>query len=255
MNLMTGRREQLLLAITLVACAVMLLVPPISQDPAYHNFADTRGFWGIPNFADVVSNLPFLFVGIAGLRELSGNVPRGCLPECRTAFRIFFGSVAMVAAGSGYYHWNPTNASLVWDRLPMAISFMAFFAVILGESLTVAITRRALLPLVFLGMVSVVYWAWTEQQGAGDLRLYALVQFLPMLLMPLLLLTSRSPFQSNRWLWLAFAAYGSAKLLEFFDVQVLELLGVSGHTLKHLAAALGAWCILLAVRVRQPVSG
>jgi hypothetical protein len=245
---------QVLLGITLLACFAMLFVPAIPQDPAYHQFADARGFSGIPNFGDVISNLPFLFIGIAGLRELSRGLPNGCLPECLTAYRIFFASVALVSAGSGYYHWNPSNASLVWDRLPMAISFMAFFAAIVGENLTTVFTRRALAPLVVLGIVSVFYWAWTEQQGAGDLRLYALVQFLPMLLMPFLLLTSRSAYDSNRWIWFAFAAYLAAKLLEAGDRQVLELIGISGHTLKHLAAAVGAWFILLAVRNRRRVS-
>jgi len=43
------------------------LLPRIPQPQAYHLFADQRGFLGISNFGDVVSNMPFGMIGIWGL--------------------------------------------------------------------------------------------------------------------------------------------------------------------------------------------
>lgn len=243
-------RLALLLALTLLGVIGVLFVPPLPQDPDYHRFADTRGWLGIPNFWDVVSNLPFLLIGLAGWRQLqTGHLP-ACLPECRNAWRVFFIGIALIGCGSAYYHWNPTNASLVWDRVPMAVSFMAFFAAIVSENISAAAGRRLLMPLVLIGVLSVVYWGWSETVGRGDLRFYALVQFLPMLLLPLILLLYRSPFSSNAWLWWAMLAYGLAKVLEYFDEPLFTLLGISGHTLKHLVAAVGAGFIWLALRSR-----
>ena len=90
--------------------------------------------------------------------------------------------------------------------------------------------------------------------GAGDLRIYALVQFAPMLLLPLALVLFRSPFRSNKWIWITMLAYGAAKIAELYDQALFELLGFSGHSLKHLLAALGAFALLLALIKRVPRS-
>src|SRR4029077_15104072 len=57
----------LLIFVALAVALSALLLPPIPQPLAYHNFADHRGWLGIPNFGDVVSNLPFAIVGLWGL--------------------------------------------------------------------------------------------------------------------------------------------------------------------------------------------
>jgi hypothetical protein len=157
--------------------------------------------------------------------------------------------VTLVGIGSGYYHWQPSNQTLVWDRLPMTLAFMALFAIVLGEHIALILTRRLLLVLLVLGVLSVVYWRITEQAGHGDLRAYILVQFLPILLIPLILLLYPRP--GDGALWLALAAYVIAKLLEQFDVTVYAHLGViSGHSLKHVAAAAGMAALLLGLRSR-----
>lgn len=242
----------LLPAITVVALVAVFFVPPVAQDPAYHLFADTRTMLGIPNFWDVISNLPFLIVGAAGMLLLLKE-PLGCLPELRTAYLVFFAGVFLVAGGSAYYHWNPTNQTLFWDRLPMTLGFMAFTCAVLGENISIKFANRLLWPLVLVGAAAVVYWYFTEQSGAGDLRPYGLVQFLPMLLLPLILLMFTSRLDSNFWLWSAMAAYGLAKVFEALDEPVFAVLNISGHTLKHLAAAVGAWCVLEAIRRRHVI--
>jgi len=241
----------LLAAITLLTVIAALLVPPIPQDPEYHSFADQQTIFNIPNFWNVISNLPFIPAGIAGLFLLSRQSVGGGLASQRMGYGLFFLGTTLIGLGSGYYHLEPTNYSLVLDRLPMTLAFMAFVAVIVGENIDETAGRRALLPLLALGLLSVGYWYYTELQGRGDLRLYALVQFLPMLLLPLTLWLFRSPFISNLWVWLAMLCYGAAKIAEAADLPVYEVLGISGHSIKHVVAALGVLAFYMALCRRQ----
>jgi len=243
----------LIIALILAALVVALLAPPIPQDPAYHAFVDRQEILGIQNFWNVVSNIPFLFVGLAGLFVVAGrDFPPGGIPALRTAYAIFFVGVALVSLGSGYYHLTPSNASLVWDRLPMTFAFMAFFAAIVGENISVRLGTRLLWPLIAVGVVSVGYWHFSEVAGRGDLRPYALVQFLPMVLIPIILLLFRSPFTGNRWIWLAMLAYAASKFAEFADEPIFDAVGIGGHAFKHLLAALGALSVLVALLRRRP---
>ncbi|WP_081671977.1 ceramidase domain-containing protein [Lysobacter sp. HA18] len=241
----------LLLLITLAAVVALALHGPIPQDSGYHHFADTRTIAGVPNFWNVVSNLPFLLVGAYGLMR----VPRLAVDRTRAGYIALCIGVAAVAFGSGAYHWAPSNTTLVGDRLPMTIAFMAFFALLLDERVVDDVRHRGLAALLVLGVASVAYWNVTERFGAGDLRPYVLVQFLPMLLVPLILLLRPSRWLDTRWLVAALVGYALAKALEQFDAQVYSTLGdMSGHALKHVVAALAAACIVRAVPTRQPSS-
>jgi hypothetical protein len=239
----------LLLVVAGAICGVFLL-EPIPQDPAYHRFADQREMFGLPNFWNVASNLPFLVIGALGLflgRRLASV-------QLAAHYRVYCAGVALVAFGSGWYHLAPSNAALVWDRLPMTIAFMALFAAILADRISWLLGRALLWPLVTAGIASIAWWARTEAAGQGDLRAYALVQFLPMLLVPLILLLWREGSLSAKWLWLGFGAYALAKLAEHFDGAILDATGfVGGHCLKHLLAALAAWWIVRAFH-RSPAS-
>jgi len=62
-----------LLSITLLGLLGAVLVSPIPQDQAYHNFADQRNILGVPNFWNVATNIPFVLVGIMGIRSLIQN--------------------------------------------------------------------------------------------------------------------------------------------------------------------------------------
>jgi hypothetical protein len=134
----------------------------------------------------------------------------------------------------------------------MAIVFMAFFAIIIAGYVSARAGRLAFVPLEMLGVGSVVYWHFTEVAGHGDLRPYIITQFLPIILIPLILLFFPSRLWPVRLLWAMLGTYVLAKLLEHFDAQVFALLGhtISGHSLKHVAAALGTWFFLLALRRR-----
>lgn len=230
----------------------ILALGPIPQDPAYHAFADQRALYGIPNFWNVMSNILLLFSGIAGLIcVLSGNCAGG-LPGLKLHYAIFFVGASLIGAGSSWYHLGPDNNTLVWDRLPMTLSFMSLCAAIVGENLSVRAGRVVLWPLLAAGVASVLYWHVTEQAGSGDLRLYALVQFLPLVLLPLLMLLYQSPFTSGQPLAWMLIAYALAKVAEHYDREIFQALEVvSGHALKHVFAALAIYCYCMALQRRK----
>ena len=136
--------------------------------------------------------------------------------------------------------------------MAITVTFMSFFVLIFGESISTRTASRLLVPLLFLGLASVFYWNITENLGTGDLRFYALVQFLPMLLIPLLLLFYGSCLSDRRWILTIILVYGVAKIAEMYDQQIYELIGFSGHSLKHLIAAFGAFLFLKGLEVRKP---
>lgn len=244
------------LFVVLISVAVigMAFVPPIAQDPDYHHFADQRALGGIPNAGDVLSNLPFVLVGLLGLLGIRRHNLRGGLLPLFTHYQIFFLGVLLTGFGSGYYHLHPSNHTLVWDRLPMTIAFMAFFAALVGEFMSLRAGRWLLWPLLILGVASVFYWHYTEQLGQGDLRPYVLVQFLPILLTPYILLAFSAPFSTTRHLWGLVFFYLLAKVFESTDEFWLALGElISGHSLKHLAAALATFFMYLALRNRRVV--
>jgi len=236
-------KEIALALVTAAAVAGVFLLDAIPQDPAYHVFADRRVLFGIPNFWNVATNLPFLIVGLAGW----ATIRRIASPPLATHYRLLCIAIALVAFGSGWYHLAPSNASLVWDRLPMTVAFMALFSALLADRVSWLLGRALLWPLVVAGMASIAWWMRTEAVGAGDLRAYALVQFLPMLLTPLVLLLWREGGLAARPLWLAIAAYALAKLAEHFDAAIFAATGfVGGHAVKHLLAALATGWIVRA---------
>lgn len=242
----------ILIAVALAAMLVAFLIAPIAQDPAYHRFADQRQILGIAHFWNVISNIPLVVVGLVGIGLLISGPVTGGVPRLRTGYLVVFVGTILTGLGSGYYHLSPSNQTLVWDRLPMTIAFMAFFAAILGENIAVIIGRRALWPLIFAGIAAVVYWDITETRGHGDLAPYVLAQFLPMLLIPLVLILFPSRLSNNIYLWAVIATYALAKVAEQLDAAIFQWLGIiSGHTLKHLLAALCGYFLLLALQRRR----
>ena len=258
--MLSTQRARIVALILTASGAVLLffaLVPPIAQAPAYHGFADGRGVAGIPNFLNVISNLPFLAMGLRGLFLLGqGRLVHDNL-DGFPVYAVFFTGVALTSLGSSWYHLAPGNGTLVWDRLPMALSFAALTTAVLSEHLEPGIERWLLYPLVGFGGFSVLYWYLTELQGRGDLRPYAVVQFLPMLMVPLIFVLFQSRFTRRGNIYLVMGFYVLAKLAEHLDLAIFTLTSaVSGHTLKHLLAALGVMQVLrmLELRRKEPQS-
>jgi hypothetical protein len=245
-------RLKIILAIVAVAIIATLGIDPISQPQDYHNFADRRGLLNIPNFCNVLSNLPFVIVGILGMRLVGLGRASGGLVELQGIYLTFFAGVFLTGFGSAYYHYHPDNQSLLWDRLPMTIAFMALFGAILGEYISSRCALKLFVPLLVFGIASVVYWYVSELNGNGDLRAYILVQFLPVLLIPLILLLFHSSLNGNRYIWGIIGVYTASKLMELFDIEIYSVSGtISGHSLKHLTAAFGTFIFYWALRTRK----
>jgi hypothetical protein len=249
------------LGLGIVALGIVFCLPPIPQDPGYHAFADDRTILGVPNFMNVASNLPFVVVGVLGLGLLLRHDavrPGGPLLERaeRWPLLVLFAGVLLTGFGSSYYHLAPDNGRLVWDRLPMTIGFMGFFASMIGERIGVRAGTWLLGPLVWLGFVSVFNWHAGEQRGAGDLRLYGFVQFYPLVTIPLLMYLFLARYTRSGDVIVALAWYLLAKVVEAGPLdRGIYGLGhvVSGHTLKHLAAAAGTYWLFRMARDRRPL--
>lgn len=240
-------KQGILIALLVAGMAVPLFIDPIPQNPHYHAFADTRTFLGIPNFFNVTSNLPFMIVGILGLfASRSKGFVLGST-DMRLAYHIFFIGVILVGVGSAYYHVHPTNATLVWDRLPMTVSFMALLAMIIADCVSPRIGKALLWPLIGIGVGSIGYWYGTELWEVGDLRPYAVVQFLPMVLISVMLGLFGTRSLRSLFLWATLGAYLLAKVVESFDAELYAITGLlSGHSLKHIIAALATGWVILA---------
>jgi hypothetical protein len=254
-----GLRVFLLLAIGGGAGFLLWKHGPIPQPESYHAFADTRTLWRVPNGANVLSNVFFLLIGWLGLAFLTRGPTRDpdgpFRPGAHTAFEslrerpayvLFFFGVMLTAAGSSYYHLKPSTTRLFWDRLPMAIAFTSLFAAVIAERISVYWSRMLLIPLVFVGIGSVVHWRLSEQEGHGDLRVYLFVQLFPMVALPLIMLLFRARYSRGSELFVVVVLYGVAKAFEQLDAGIWALTQhqVSGHTLKHILAAFATYFVL-----------
>lgn len=235
-----NRRVFVLLALMVASLVGLLLVAPVSQDQSYHQFADQRTLLGIPNFWNVLSNLPFMALGAAGLWKFHRD----------PATTVLFLGILLTGFGSAYYHWDPSDRTLFWDRLPMTLGFMAILSVTIEERVDARAGALLLWPLLALALFSLLLWRWT-----GDLRLYVWVQFFPYFaLLSLILLFP--PKQSGTSYWvIAAALYAIAKVLEFYDEKIYSAGSIlSGHTLKHFAAAAACLAILIYYQTRRPLA-
>lgn len=256
---MVSRRTGLIILIvaTLLLFSPLVFIPRIPQPHRYHIFADQRAWLGIPNFGNVISNLPFAIFGVMGLAFLLRKNSASLFRDSRERipWSFFFLGLFLTAFGSAYYHWHPDNSTLVWDRLPMTFAFTSLIASLFAERISVRGGLFALGPLVILGAASVVYWHFTELQGRGDLRFYLAVQASAFLVTLLCIFLFRSTYTRTGNLGLAAASYFLAILLEHFDDQVFGALRVvSGHTLKHVAASFTGYWILRMLRLRRPLN-
>jgi hypothetical protein len=250
-------RHAILAAVAAASVIALFSRPPIPQDPAYHVMADRRPLLGIPNSLNVLSNIPFAVAGLLGLLAVFSPHP-GARPFSdpweRWPYAALFAGTALTTAGSAYYHLAPDNARLVWDRLPMTVGFMGLLTAVVAERTSLTLARRLFVPLLAFGAGSVAYWYWSELRGAGDLRPYALAQFGSLAVVLVLLVLYDARYSGSRFLFAGVAAYGAAKVFELAD-QTIFSFGhlVSGHTLKHLAAAVGVGSVAAMLRTRaQP---
>lgn len=242
----------LLIVIALASFIIALVKSPIAQNIDYHNFTDVRSILSLSNFWNVVSNIPFLIVGFLGLFKLSIPGKLKIVEDNKISYALFYFSIALVAFGSSFYHLHPNNQTLVWDRLPMTMAFMALFSIVITEFVSIKNGKIVLIPFLLAGLLSVVYWHYSELSGNGNLNYYALVQFYPMVAIPLILICYTPCFTKGNAYWWLLISYVIAKLCEHFDGQIYDALHfISGHSIKHIIAALGLYKLLISYEKRQ----
>ncbi len=246
----------LMLGVALAIAVLMFRLPPMPQPLSYHQFADQRSWLGIPNFLNVISNLPFAIVGIIGLAYLrrKSDSPAHTFIDRRERWPYIgvFAGLLLTAFGSAYYHWSTGNAPLVWDRLPMTVVFGSLLAALTVERISLRAGLQLLPWLIAFSAASVLQWYWDELHGHGDLRVYAAVQIYSALALLLALLLPPRYTRSSDFA-VVFGFYLMAKTFETAD-RVIFSMGhiVSGHTLKHLAAAAAGYWILRMLQLREP---
>ncbi len=242
-----------LLALALVVAVVVL--PPLPEPQVFQGFVDERAMFGIANFLNVVSNVPFLLLGVWALHFLarkSLHPDAFADPMEKWPYVLCFLAIALVSAGSAYFHLAPDSARLVWDRLPMSVGFMALLSAVVVERIDVKTGLRLLAPLLLIGAGSVIYWRWSQLQGTEDLLPYAAVQYGSIAAIVAIALLFPSRYTRGTDIFGVVAIYAVAKAAEVLDSQIYALgQVVSGHTLKHLIAALAAFWLLRMLQLRR----
>lgn len=242
----------LIILITLFAFYWFISRSPIPQDISYHAFSDSREIFGITNFCNVISNFFFLVVGIAGLYKTLFFEKFCIINDIKIVYIVLFSFCVLIAFGSAYYHLLPNNSTLLWDRLPMSVVFMTLFIIIISEFISLRVGKLLFIPLICAGITSVMYWYISESLGQGDLRLYALVQFYPLLLIPVILIFFKSRYTQVNFYWVLIIIYGLSKVFEYFDAAIFEYSNfISGHTIKHILAAMAVGLLLIGYQKRQ----
>ena len=250
---MMANRTAYLIAFTVLCIAAAFLLPPVPQPIEYHDFADQRHLFGIPNFFDVVSNAGFVLVGVAGLFVVLKPRTSFVYNAERWPYAIFFVGMVLTGLGSGYYHLLPDNERLFWDRLPMTIAFMSLIAAQIVDRVSVRAGLVLLLPMLLIGAASVVYWLATERAGAGNVVPYGILQAYSVVILLAMAWLYPSRYTRGNDVYWVFAAYVLAKILEALDSEVFEVAYlVSGHTLKHVAAAMAGFIVLRMLMLRRP---
>lgn len=198
-------------------------------------------FFGIPNCMDVLSNVPFLLAGLWGLALLQRH---SLPPAMHRAAQVFFIGLILTCLGSSYYHWMPTDFSLMVDRLGMAVAFAGVISLAAGSRLGDEASRRATPVLLLLAPVAAV-----AAYSLHNVLPWAIVQFGGIaLILWLAYLPKRAELPLK--LFALIGWYALAKLLEVNDEAVYELTQhlISGHSLKHLAACMAAWPVIAALK-------
>ena len=224
-----------------VLLLLYLAIGPLRQTSAYHQFIDVRVWCGVPRFGDVLSNGVILLSGLFAATLFA--VTRRDSPAGKTdrIFIVFIIGVIATAVGSSFYHWAPSDARLVWDRLPMTIVLQASLALVIANRFGAVIGEKFLGVLLPLSALSVVWWA-----TRGDLLPYMVIRVGAGLCVIVVLLRGFS-WRADRWFVLALALDPLLTWFEHHDSDVFwwtEQL-VSGHTVKHVLAGVALACVCL----------
>jgi hypothetical protein len=239
--------ELALLGAVLALLAVAFFAPAVAQSAHHHHFADQRAWGAIPFAADVLSNLPFLLWGFVGLRLLlqtSRGVGHRAVAASRGLTGLFFAGLVVTAFMSAFYHWQPDNAGLVFDRLGMVVAFAGLMGLSAAGRASARAGELLAAAVLLLGPLSI--WVWS---ASGNVLPWAVLQFGGMALVLCLAWLKPLPGAlAIRWGWVILI-YALAKGFELADEAVFAATSqlISGHSLKHVVASLSAWPVVFAL--------
>lgn len=207
-----------------------------------HPFADARTLWGLPNAMDVLSNLPLAMAGVAGWWALSA---RSVAADTRWSLQVFFTGLLLSGVASAWYHAMPTPSGLVLDRMGMAVAFAGALSLAVAERMG----QRAAIPVLGLTLLAALVSAALPLTHDNVLP-WAVVQFGGVALIVWAAFQRPATGAIGVHLGALIALYALAKALEMGDAAVFQVSGetISGHSLKHVAAALAAWPVFTALR-------
>ncbi len=246
------KRTRYIVGFTVLSLLAAVLLPAMPQPESYHDFADHREMLGLGNFLDVASNAAFVLAGLAGIVVTMRSRTTFERYAERWPYLVFFAGVVLTGLGSAYYHLAPDNERLFWDRLPMTIAFMSLVAAQVSDRIGPKPGVALLVPMLLVGAASVLYWRATERAGAGNVMPYGVLQGYSVVILFLLAWLQPSRYTRGNDVYWVFAGYLVAKVLETFDRPLYSLGEVtSGHTLKHLAAAVAGLMVCRMLYLRQ----
>jgi hypothetical protein len=230
--------------IILILLAIFL--PSIEQNQNYHNFADQRVLFGVNNAFDTLSNLAFIIVGALGLVNFYNNQYIKISNSFSVILNLFFISIILTGLGSSFYHLSPNDFTLVFDRLAMSLVFASILAMLAYLKISPRFGLHTLAELLILAPLTVLIWKFN-----GNLTPYVVLQFGGIILVILTLLLTKTRMQGPCFTSLIIL-YGAAKLVEFYDEKIFNLSQnlISGHTLKHLIAALAVIIFISPLKVK-----
>jgi len=213
---------------SLLAGAIVVIALPVTRAPAFHQYADQRTWLGMPHAGDVLSNLAFIIAGMWFRR-------RAQTPLSQAACA----GVIAIGGGSAAYHYAPSDALLALDWGPIAITLSIVTAAVIEDRLgkQAGRTAFALGPLIAIG--SVVLWLATGGTHGGMVTPYGVVQALGIALPPLVALAAPGSIPRVPLL-VGVLFFALARLCAANDQQLLDAVGISGHSLKHVAAAIAS---------------
>lgn len=228
-----------------------LTLGPLPQDPAYHLLADTRTLRGVvPRAGDILTNLAILAAGLFGIALRSRmNVAQ----EARTAVDVLIAASILTAFGSAYYHLAPENATLIWDRMGIAVVLTSLLVIVMADRVHPRFAREALWPFTGLGVASVALWGVSEAMGREDLLLYLFVRIGAGAAIVFLLILRPPRHTGTVWLVAAMLCEVAMAIFERLDHQVFALTGgfASGHNVKHVLAGIALAFVFWWLRVRK----
>jgi hypothetical protein len=242
--------------VTIGIVVIMAVYGRIAQPLHYNEFADGSAIFGIHHAADVLSNAGFALVAIWGWLTLWPRRRSDRLRAGWPGYRLFLIGLLLTAFGSGFYHFAPDNARLIWDRLPIALACAGLLVGVRGDTQPGLKTEFEAIVLGLFAVASVAWWVYTDSSSADDLRPYLLLQILPLVLIPLWQAMYRAPRTDRIAFAAAMGLYVLAKIAEVLDHEIADTFGfVSGHTLKHLIATMATAAVVwgLTRRFSEPV--